>query len=64
MGHSLDNDFSKTHLHLYSLSHGKGEEVTPDLYLWTDQIINTYLFGLQGTKDCVLIDSGMPTLEG
>lgn len=56
----MDNDFSKTHLPLYSLNHGKGEEVTPDLYLWTDQIVNLCLFGLQGTKDWVLIDAGMP----
>lgn len=56
----MDNDFSKTHLPFYSVNHGKGEEVTHDLYLWTDQIVNICYFGLKGTRDWVLIDTGMP----
>lgn len=42
-----------------SVSAGKGTEVTPDVYYYTNQIVNVVLYGTPGGK-WVLIDAGMP----
>lgn len=43
-----------------SLNSGKGEEVAPDVFVYTIQIVNIVLVGQKGLKDFVLIDAGMP----
>lgn len=43
-----------------SIGSGVGIEVLPDLYLYTIQIVNIYLYGNPATNNFVLIDAGMP----
>ncbi|GAA5417064.1 putative metallo-hydrolase YflN [Paraliobacillus ryukyuensis] len=57
---NVDNDFSKSHLPFYSLYSGTGQEVTSDLYQFTNQIVNLFFYGDPYSTDWVLIDAGMP----
>lgn len=43
-----------------SIGSGVGIEVLSDLYLYTIQIVNIYLYGNPATNNFVLIDAGMP----
>lgn len=48
-------------LPMYSFTSGMGQEVLPDLYCYTNQIVNIYLVGEPTkTDEWVLIDTGMP----
>nr|WP_052484197.1 MBL fold metallo-hydrolase [Bacillus sp. OxB-1] len=47
---------------LTSVNSGVGVEVVPDIYCYTDQIVNVVFYGKQGEGEkWVLIDAGMPT---
>ncbi|MBY8963433.1 MBL fold metallo-hydrolase [Flavobacterium sp. D11R37] len=43
-----------------SIASGKGREAAPDVYYYTDQIVNVIFVGLPGSASWVLIDAGMP----
>lgn len=43
-----------------SIMSGAGIEVLPDIYQYTNQIVNIQLVGQPNSKDFVLIDTGMP----
>ncbi len=43
-----------------SIASGKGIEVAPDVYYYTDQIVNLIFFGAPASGKWVLIDAGMP----
>jgi glyoxylase-like metal-dependent hydrolase (beta-lactamase superfamily II) len=43
-----------------SVSSGHGEEVRPDLYYYTNQIVNVIMIGSPESGDWFLIDAGMP----
>lgn len=51
-------DYKK--LPVYSKDSGKGREVTQDVYVVTDQIVNFTMIGKPGDDTFVLIDTGMP----
>ncbi|MDO6391059.1 MBL fold metallo-hydrolase [Pontibacter sp. BT731] len=53
---SEDNKF----IPMTSISSGIGREVRPDVYYYTNQIVNLVLFGDPAGEDWVLIDAGMP----
>lgn len=55
MKESADNKF----IPMTSAASGNGKEVKPDLYYYTNQIVNVAMVGLPGEK-WVLIDAGMP----
>ncbi|NIK71588.1 MBL fold metallo-hydrolase [Paenibacillus sp. BK720] len=48
------------YLPVTSIKSGKGQEVLPDLYGLTVQIVNVCFIGLPGQKNWVLVDAGMP----
>jgi glyoxylase-like metal-dependent hydrolase (beta-lactamase superfamily II) len=56
MQQSADNKI----IPMTSVSSGKGREVRPDVYYYTNQIVNIVLLGDPAGKDWVLIDAGMP----
>jgi len=56
MQQSDDNKF----IPMTSVSSGTGHEVRPDVYYYTNQIVNFVLFGNPADEDWVLIDAGMP----
>jgi glyoxylase-like metal-dependent hydrolase (beta-lactamase superfamily II) len=57
MEQSKDNKF----IPMTSVSSGKGREVRPDVYYYTNQIVNIILVGdPNGSDPWVLIDAGMP----
>ncbi|AEI51816.1 MBL fold metallo-hydrolase [Runella slithyformis] len=43
-----------------SVSGGKGREVCPDVFYYTNQIVNLIMVGTPGSDAWVLIDAGMP----
>src|SRR4051812_27542362 len=43
-----------------SFSSGKGVEVLPDVYYYTNQIVNFIFIGRPDDKEWFLIDAGMP----
>ncbi len=43
-----------------SVSTGRGKEVRPDVYYYTNQIVNIVMIGKPGTEKWALIDAGMP----
>jgi glyoxylase-like metal-dependent hydrolase (beta-lactamase superfamily II) len=56
MQQSDDNKF----IPMTSVSSGIGREVRPDVYYYTNQIVNFVLVGNPAGEDWVLIDAGMP----
>ena len=44
-----------------SVSAGKGREVAPDVYYYTNQIVNVVFIGFPDTGKWILIDAGMPS---
>ncbi|MDX8046196.1 MBL fold metallo-hydrolase [Gracilibacillus sp. S3-1-1] len=57
MKDSMENQF----LPMYSLTSGMGMEVLPDLYCYTNQIVNICCVGNpEKTNEWVLVDTGMP----
>lgn len=59
MHDGMDNKF----LPMYSIASGVGVEVGPDLYCYTNQIVNVCFVG-HDSEDFVMIDAGMPESEG
>ncbi|MEJ7588823.1 MAG: MBL fold metallo-hydrolase [Ferruginibacter sp.] len=53
---SEDNKF----IPMTSVSAGKGNEVRPDIYYYTNQIVNFIFIGSPESEDWVLVDAGMP----
>lgn len=45
---------------LYSKATGQGTEVRPDVYMYTDQIVNMVFIGHPGDKEFIVVDAGMP----
>jgi glyoxylase-like metal-dependent hydrolase (beta-lactamase superfamily II) len=61
MEHHQDNKFEHTFLPMTSIGNGVGIAVLPDVYCYTDQIVNLVLFGNPNeSNEFVLIDAGMP----
>jgi glyoxylase-like metal-dependent hydrolase (beta-lactamase superfamily II) len=58
MEQNQDSKFEKTILPMTSIGSGVGITVTPDIYCYTNQIVNLVLIGDQ--DGFVLIDAGMP----
>lgn len=57
MNDAMDNQY----LPMYSLTSGMGVEVLPDLFCYTNQIVNVSFVGNPKTSaDWILIDTGMP----
>jgi len=47
-------------LPMFSVKGGTGVEVLPDVFCYTNQIVNICCVGMKNTNDWVLIDAGMP----
>jgi glyoxylase-like metal-dependent hydrolase (beta-lactamase superfamily II) len=57
----LDSKFEETFLPMTSIGNGVGMAVLPDIFCYTDQIVNLILVGNPNeSADFVLIDTGMP----
>jgi len=56
MEQSKDNHF----IPMTSVNSGKGREVRPGVYYYTNQIVNLAMIGVPGAGSWVLIDAGMP----
>ena len=56
MRQSDDNRF----IPMTTINAGKGREVRPDIYYYTNQIVNFVMVGDPSGTDWVLIDAGMP----
>jgi glyoxylase-like metal-dependent hydrolase (beta-lactamase superfamily II) len=57
-----DSKFESSFLPMTSIGSGVGMEVTPDIFSYTNQIVNLILVG--NPNDFVLIDTGMPKSAG
>ncbi|WP_254434123.1 MBL fold metallo-hydrolase [Halobacillus sp. Marseille-Q1614] len=57
--HGMKDTMDGRHVPMTSLRSGKGEELLPDLYSFTNQIVNLCLVG-NHSDDWVLVDTGMP----
>lgn len=55
-----DNKFEDAFLPLTSVGSGVGLAVLPDVYCYTDQIVNLCVVGNPSESEFVLIDAGMP----
>ena len=61
MEHNLDNKFEDSFLPMTSMGNGVGIVVLPDLFCYTNQIVNLMVVGNPAeTNEFVLIDAGMP----
>ena len=49
-----------SHIPMTSISSGKGVEVLPDVYCYTNQIVNVIMLGLPRQQSWILVDAGMP----
>ncbi|MGX6444775.1 MBL fold metallo-hydrolase [Neobacillus sp. K501] len=58
MEHNQDSKFEETFLPMTSIGSGVGMTVLPDLYCYTNQIVNLALVSTKG--GFVLVDAGMP----
>jgi glyoxylase-like metal-dependent hydrolase (beta-lactamase superfamily II) len=56
MHQSNDNKF----IPMTSISAGKGVEIRPDVYYYTNQIVNVIFVGDPAGREWILIDAGMP----
>ncbi len=56
MKQSDDNKF----IPMTSFESGKGHEITPDVFYFTNQIVNLIMVGKPGSGSWTLIDAGMP----
>lgn len=56
MHQSEDNKF----IPITSITAGRGKEIAPDVYYYTNQIVNVIFVGDPAGTDWVLIDAGMP----
>jgi glyoxylase-like metal-dependent hydrolase (beta-lactamase superfamily II) len=56
MKQSDDNKF----IPMTSVNSHKGEEVAPDIYYYTNQIVNVIFLGKPGEAGWVMVDAGMP----
>jgi glyoxylase-like metal-dependent hydrolase (beta-lactamase superfamily II) len=54
-----DNKFEDTFLPMTSIGSGVGQEILPDVYCYTNKIVNLYFVGHQ-KNEFVLVDAGMP----
>jgi glyoxylase-like metal-dependent hydrolase (beta-lactamase superfamily II) len=60
-----DSKFENTFLPMTSIGNGVGIAVLPDIYCYTDQIVNLVVIGSPyEPEDFVLIDTGMPKSAG
>ncbi|MDQ1147461.1 glyoxylase-like metal-dependent hydrolase (beta-lactamase superfamily II) [Bacillus sp. SORGH_AS 510] len=60
-----DNKFEESFLPMSSIGNGVGIAVLPDVFCYTDQIVNLILVGNPNeTHEFVLIDTGMPKSAG
>jgi glyoxylase-like metal-dependent hydrolase (beta-lactamase superfamily II) len=65
MEHHQDNKFAETFLPMTSIGSGIGIAVLPDVYCYTDQIVNLVLVGNPNeSQEFVLVDAGMPKSAG
>lgn len=55
-----DNKFEGTFLPVTSIGSGKGIAVLPDIYCYTNKIVNLCLVGQPLSADFCLVDAGMP----
>jgi glyoxylase-like metal-dependent hydrolase (beta-lactamase superfamily II) len=61
MENRQDNKFEHSFLPMTSIGNGVGITVLPDIYCYTDQIVNLVVFGNPSeSNQFVLIDAGMP----
>lgn len=61
MEHNQDSKFEETFLPMTSVGNGVGMAVLPDVYCYTDKIVNLVLVGDPNKSgEFVLIDTGMP----
>lgn len=56
MNDAMENKF----LPMFSIGSGMGLEVLPDIYCYTNQIVNICCVGTENPDEWVLIDAGMP----
>jgi len=58
----MDNPFDRKVIPITSVASGKGQELLPDLYMYTDQIVNLFFVG--DANGWVVVDAGMPRSAG
>lgn len=56
MEQSKDNKY----IPMTSIHSGKGREVRPDVFYYTNQIVNFVMLGYPDQRDWILVDAGMP----
>lgn len=57
----MENSMEDKFLPMFSLTSGVGVEVLPDLYCYTNQIVNLCCVGnREKSNEWVLVDTGMP----
>ena len=60
----MQNDMHQSgdskYIPMTSVSSGSGHEITPDIYYYTDQIVNIIMIGTPGQGEWILVDAGMP----
>ncbi|WML42939.1 MBL fold metallo-hydrolase [Neobacillus sp. PS3-40] len=59
LDHIQDDKFEESFLPMTSTGSGKGLEILPDVYCYTNKIVNLCFIGHQN-NDFVLVDAGMP----
>jgi glyoxylase-like metal-dependent hydrolase (beta-lactamase superfamily II) len=65
MEHTQDDKFEHTFLPMTSVGNGVGSAVLPDVYSYTDQIVNLFAVGdPNDAEGFVLVDAGMPKSAG
>ncbi|WP_142505425.1 MBL fold metallo-hydrolase [Melghirimyces algeriensis] len=61
----MKDSMDQQYMPMTSLTSGMGREVTPDLYCYTNQIVNLCFVGLpEKTNEWILVDTGMPESAG
>lgn len=60
MQYEMEYGKDYTYIPATSIGSGLGQEVLPDVYYKTIQIVNVCFIGNPGAKDFVLVDAGMP----
>jgi glyoxylase-like metal-dependent hydrolase (beta-lactamase superfamily II) len=60
MADNIHQSEDNRYIPMTSISGGKGNEIRPDLYYYTNQIVNVIFVGNPKTGEWVLVDAGMP----
>jgi len=60
MSEKMHQSDDNKYIPMTSIRSGRGEEVGPDVFYYTNQIVNLVMLGTPGEPNWVLVDAGMP----